>query len=170
MAGITKQEAHLLAGNEFKLQDKEGNVYDIICCWNDCFFLEDSENEVHQEPYYSQIGTDYHIICHSLDKLTQPIMHEGKEIVPIVELAKIEGFFVNNLEYDLSYNEDRNIISVSQRYFRLSYSKSHNSYGLWADCSCTIVENQPALFAYMDSLHFDRFGWAERGLTVDKSN
>lgn len=165
MTGITKLDASILWGNGFKLQDKEGNEWRIAYPDADLLHLvrDDGESWWVQKTFYNRIGTDYHIICHSLDKLTQPIMHEGKEIVPIVELANINTpeqvwMFKKNLGMECAWSK-----GIDEEWFDFEFGvfKTGCMY------SCYTVDNQAALFAYMDSLHFDRFGWSERGLTTE---
>lgn len=163
MTGITKLEASILWGNGFKLKDKEGNEWDIVRVSPDWIDVSRFEGGVYEQVvFYSQIGIDYFIICHSLDKLTQPIMHEGKEIVPIVELAKMHLPFV---EWRLS---ETVAVSKSMRHI-FSFNNKKTTFCLHYRLNMVNVPNQPALFAYMDSRHFDRFGWQERGLTTPKT-
>lgn len=168
MTGITKQEAATLWGNGFKLQDKEGNVWRII------EVFENNRMGIYNESKpmdgyackrhisYSEVGSDYFIISRPLSQLTQEIEHEGKMITPIVELAKIS--------YP-SPKEPWKILATSAHSTsgEFWYSHMHKGFRCMAFQEDTFVPNQPALFAYMDSLHFDRFSWKERGLTVDKS-
>lgn len=195
MTGITKIEASILWGNGFKLRYDENpggySDYKITNLTEDEYgtVLLKLDGEI--EISASQIGTDYFIICHSLDKLTQPIMHEGKEIVPIMELYKLSNEYYKNDELDYEYidswgagkilkvwhnkvkEEYTEFIFTTISGFRKDRRHQKGSFVFGMDLPHPIrckskIYNQPALFAYMDSLHFDRFGWSERGLTTPK--
>lgn len=162
---ITKIEASILWGNGFKLKDKEGRVYGIHSVYDTEMYLYAGNIDFDKYVKFSKIGTDYFIICHSLDKLTQAIMHEGKEVFPIQQLYSIS--FPNGV------NGCRDKINakgfLKRNFYHFHFGKKGFAVKM-KDRNETkfIAPNQPALFAYMDSLHFDRFGWSDRGLTVDK--
>lgn len=175
MTGITKLEASILWGNGFKLQDKEGKQWDITRVSPDWIDISRFEGGLYEQVIFpDQIGTDYFIICHSLDKLTQPIMHEGKEITPIVELGKKVGH--NDIEPSeidgvISYGWNEQSMDDVQG-FEFNFCEKKQCLGVWYD---TKDDSGPIYtlgganeIAYMNSLHFDRFGWAERGLTTPK--
>lgn len=163
MTGITKLEASILWGNGFKLKDKEGFEYSIINPIGDeKLKLWNSSLRIKFDIHISEIGIDYFIICHSLDKLTQPIMHEGKEIVPLFELAKIA---YPDLKFS-DINQDLKVLQGQPLDFY--FNEKSKSFHSFSTHSPGHVPNQPALFACMDSLHFDRFNWQERGLTTPK--
>lgn len=156
MTGITKLEASILWGNGFKLQDNNKEMWNIIAC-GDIVLKIESEGWC-KSISFKEVGTDYHIICHSLDKLTQPIMHEGKEITALIEIAKIA--FPDKNDW---YVEKKQGGYLADGWLTTFYYEN----GSFVDGLNKYVPNQPALFAYMDSLHFDRFGWSERGLTTE---
>lgn len=171
MTGITKLEASILWGNGFKLKDKEGSIYSILSVSNSNMTVSCDDRDKYSSPItisFDAIGKICFIICHSLDKLTQPIMHEGKEIVPIVELAKL-----SMPELDWKLKEGKCIAcgeGITEPRKHEFYFEENSFYAYWSERHgrYTKVPNQTYLYFIMDSLHFDRFNWQERGLTEPK--
>ena len=175
MTGITKREASILWGNGFKLKDKEGNVYDILSCGEG--YIE-AVIKVNSRTYrkfitLKEIGTDYHIICHSIEKLTQTIMHEGNARTGISLLLKrfslldlsecvfeVWGDF-NNCFANAVHNG--NVIDAIT-FDGTVFDTMKNGGDFYS------YKPQTELWSYLDTLHFDYLGWRERGLTADKLN
>lgn len=86
---ITKQQAGILFGNSYKLYEvatgKTATIWKILST--------DDGVDIHTRGCgrvpSDKIGTSYKIIAYPLSELTKPIMWEGKEIVPLMELAKL---------------------------------------------------------------------------------
>jgi len=127
---IDKQTAHMIAGNNYRLVDKEGNIWKIICCWDDCFFLDDEENEVHDEPYFNQIGTDYFILARELD-LTKEITVDGETFQPLKRLLWEYNFNTDVMQESeiLEYAESMVEIDMSVTVSKF-LSKWHFSHDL----------------------------------------
>lgn len=115
---LTKIEAATLFAYGFKLVDKEGKQYDIVSIYGGKVMSErmgvDSNGE-YRVVFFDQIGTDYHVLVRPLSDLTKEITHDGKKIVPIIELAKLV------FEYDTWRVEDNKCVSN-----RFDFSLSHN--------------------------------------------
>ena len=100
MARITKQTAATLYAYDYKLQDKEGNVYEILSCSKYGFGIKNIKHrKVFSICYFNQLGTDYKILCRPLD-LTKEIKGIG---VPIVELNKL---YSESGEYTIKVTSD----------------------------------------------------------------
>lgn len=85
---ITKQIAGILYGYGYRLQDNEGNVWDINSALDTGFGLVrvgKTGGYIRIYASFWQIGSTYKILAREMD-LTKPIEGVG---VPIVELAKI---------------------------------------------------------------------------------
>lgn len=84
---INRQQAGTLYGNGFLLRDKEGRNWQLTLSADQHFV---AKNELNNDKviFYHKIPSDYKIIARKPD-LTLPIIVDGKEIIPIVELAKI---------------------------------------------------------------------------------
>lgn len=97
--------------------------------------------------------------------LTKPITIDGKEIIPIVELAKIafEGIeFENWLQGDRAISKE---IEKSKR-IRFWYLKKDQSFQTTL-CGKQHVTNQIVLFQWLFKHKFDVFGLIEKGLAID---
>ena len=97
-----------------------------------------------------------------LSCLTETIIHDGKEEIPLVELAKIEGNY-DMEEYEFEVNENY----ICMKYFdseeiltHFNYLPKINSFKLsqeWNDWHECIVGSQLALFEYIFSRRINLF-------------
>jgi hypothetical protein len=99
-----------------------------------------------------------------LSCLTETIIHEGKEEIPLVELAKIEGCYTNE-DYEILVDEkgkwvclefeDGGVLNHFCYYPKFySFSLSHE----WNDWHEQIVKNQLLLFDYLYSRRINIWG------------
>jgi len=87
MTGINKQQASVLYGNNYKLQDKEGKTWEISdLISNTRMILRMSNKFIHIN--YNEIGVEYLILARNLEQLTQTIMHNGDDFNPSSRLWK----------------------------------------------------------------------------------
>ena len=122
---------------------------DCICDisrWNiDELEIIDSDNE------YIIASKDATLFLYPLSCLTEPIVHNGVEEIPLVELAKIEGFKgdsykINDKGYFCEYNYE--------------FTYKDGSFEIWdTDAKeYTITENQLLLFDYLYSRRINIWG------------
>lgn len=132
-----------------------------------CVIAELSEDEAvitDNEHEYAENIAGLLPILYPMD-LTKPIMVDGKEIIPIVELAKIafEGIeFENWLQGDRAISKE---IEKSKR-IRFWYLKKDQSFQTTL-CGKQHVTNQIVLFQWLFKHKFDVFGLIEKGLAID---
>lgn len=110
---------------------------------------------------------DIEILLYPLEMLTKTIVHNGVEIIPIVELAKIN--YPDNRDYFLEVNENLclvEIIGITNKTF--GFNQLGNFWCLESSNSIG-VNNQLKLFEFLHELHFDLYGLLERNLAIDKS-
>jgi len=88
---ITKQQASVLYGNNYKLQDKNKKLLTIVGVSDNHIIIEVMLGSIRGTVYadYESIGDKYFILASNLEQLTQTITHDGEEFIPIVELAKV---------------------------------------------------------------------------------
>jgi hypothetical protein len=101
-----------------------------------------------------------------LSSLTEPIIHEGKEEIPLVELAKIEGCYTNE-DYEilvdekgqwvcLKFEDGECVLNHFCYYPKLhSFSLSHDEWNDWHE---QIVKDQLLLFDYLYSRRINIWG------------
>ena len=147
MAGITKQTAADLYKWDYKLQDKEGRIWDINSIIGNTHFYIWHKDES-QTCFLDQIGTKFKIMCRKLD-LNKKIF---PSLIPIVELAKIAypehtWFLKNN---NATAKPDYSIVN-----YNFQYNAITNCFSLHGKVKLT-VRNQEALFAWLDKHHFLR--------------
>jgi hypothetical protein len=85
-------------------------------------------------------------LLYPLSFLTEPIIHEGKEEIPLVELAKIEGTY-NGGEYEIL----RDIIgwkAADSNEWLFRYSTTYNSFFKSLEGHSYTATNQLLLFQY----------------------
>jgi hypothetical protein len=115
----------------------------------------------------------YKPLLRPLSDLIKEIEIDGKIVIPIVELAKVESNSFRNItevfktdddtdsyDFGVSYHDvfGANALYVSLR----SNSMFYNSRGSISDSS----RNQYQLFQKLFELHFDVFGLIEKGLAI----
>lgn len=149
---IDKITAGILFSFGFRLVDKEGNEWSITGIENvvNATILKIEAYTVNLWINMVKIGTDYWILKRPYSQLTKSIVVEGEDIIPIVELAKIEGFLISSKDYIL--NQQKISCSIRQGNFML-IMKGFN-FALWIEGNPTIVDNQEQLFQKLYSLHF----------------
>lgn len=91
--------------------------------------------------------------------LTKPIQVDGKEVVPIVELAKISFPYYNWVF--------KNGECVSGGFGNIIRFKFLNDFFYCSDNDPMHVEHQLALFQRLFKHHFDVFRLIEKGLAID---
>jgi hypothetical protein len=115
------------------------------------------------ETVYNVLNNEYKPILRPLSDLYRPIMHNGKEIVPIVECAKM---VYPNLKFVLYETENKEIYAQCGFQSRFFYNNGIfceiNGYGH----SCNI-QNQYQLFDYLHELKIDYRGLIDAGLAID---
>jgi len=109
-----------------------------------------------------------------LSDLNKTITHNRKEIVPIVELAKmcepdldwtLNKFFAHNEEYDggFQYLKVLNGFYYDKRVIRTKNGKSYFAKGRFRQP----IKNQYQLFEYMNELKIDYRGLIDAELAID---
>ncbi len=90
--------------------------------------------------------------------ITETINHEGKDEIPLVELAKIEGVFNGKMTFEV----DGNILNIRNINKRIIYQFGYleDSFELWdvIDEKNVICDNQLLLFQYLFSRRINVFG------------
>jgi hypothetical protein len=121
-------------------------------------------NELH--PYLYEIKP----ILRPLSDLYKPIIHNGKEIIPIVECAKIAGF--KDCTEVLKPNRIGEYIVLSEEgHFGFAYLSK--DYAFAAKCGLfhkETVKNQAQLFDFFHELKIDYRGLIDAGLAVSVSD
>jgi len=106
------------------------------------------------------IGERHKIILRPLSDLYKIITHNGKEIVPIVELAKICTKLNNGWKLDSKYNN-------CARNQRTGLLFSYNEEGFATLPTQYQIFNQYQLFDYLHELKIDYRGLVDAGLAID---
>lgn len=150
---ITKQDAAILFAYSFKLVDKEGKIYSIDGVGIDGITIYSEGEEWHCSLDANQIGTDYWILKRPYSQLTKSILVEGKEIIPIVELAKVEGFFIEDNGYRVHISPIHKLHCLGQGKFRFMFDIKSN-FNLYIENTPVVLSNQEQLFHKKYSLHF----------------
>jgi len=159
---ISKNTAAILWANNFKLVDKTGFSVSISG-------VNEYGLKIVAPKYspallkYEEISNNWFILRRPLNQLTETITHEGRSIVPIVELAKqsclFETFgceFETEQEYGFDsevwcnlYNEIETVVIWS-----LTYNLNHNSFLTDFESTFKGKCDQYSLFNRLHSLHF----------------
>jgi len=104
---------------------------------------------------YCDIDLQYYL--YPLSCLTETINHEGKDEIPLVELAKIEGC----LNKEMTFKVDGNILHIFNINKQLIYQFGYleNYFELWdyEEGRYVIVNNQLSLFQYLFSRRINPF-------------
>ena len=93
-------------------------------------------------------------LLYPLSVLTETINHEGKDEIPLVELAKIEGTYKGE-EYEINSKEIK--WYNNGKYFYFEYHNHSQSFLLSSNCFHS-VHNQLLLFDYLDSRRINHRG------------
>jgi hypothetical protein len=137
----------------------------------------------YQAVFYNDITVihnyfDYYIlnkIIENLDKdtpilrpisdLYKTIIHNGNEIVPIVELARITRPALNwKLAIDV---EDLPCASDTDYFYEFDFDTKMRSFVMFWKNTENLVPNQFQLFDYLDELKIDYRGLIDAGLAID---
>jgi hypothetical protein len=102
-------------------------------------------------------------ILRPISDLYKTFTHNGKEIVPIVELAKIAN---EELQWYLTKDIENNLCAAYKEYV-FNFSTYSHSFGLWNEYFEQYVGNQMQLFDYLHELKIDYRGLIDAGLAVD---
>lgn len=161
---INRQQAGTLYGNGFLLRDKNGNVYKLDGAIQDKLIGLRKENGISRRKAipikFSEIGTDYKIIARKPD-LTIPITVGGKEIVPIVELAKIASPYSNDeitgveFDYENEFLTWVNLIKKDRVMYVLEYRNGNFHTELEYDKFLNQIDLFNWLFAHHYATGFD---------------
>jgi len=125
----------------------------------------------------------YKPLLYPLSMLTQEIEHNGKEIIPIIELAKIslgDNYEKNHLTV---INDDKfETLSMHStpffekaKYIVFRFDELQKSFTVnvcdyeFKPVTTYSVKNQLQMFEKLYEWHFDVHGLIERGLAIDKS-
>ena len=109
---------------------------------------------------FSHTVENIKIILRPLSDLYKPITHNGKEIVPIVELAKI-----CDKHKDWMLGNKCAVCSISNYHFRYDYGFMLSEIKAAGDVD--YVSNQYQLFDYLHELKIDYRGLIKAGLAID---
>jgi hypothetical protein len=103
-------------------------------------------------------------ILRPLSDLYKTIIHNGKEIVPIVELAKIAfpGF-----EWELNPNKKEAVCNRYDLYYYKIENCFYSNYTVNGHIITSVIKNQYQLFDYMNELKIDYRGLIDAGLAID---
>jgi hypothetical protein len=124
---------------------------------------------------YSYNLCDFEPILNPLTNLYKTITHNGKEIIPIVELAKIaEPNCVWKINKEMAIRDIIHKTWKDKIYFgynglhRKPMDKRHRYfYSLYQDDNVEYIPDQIPLFDYLHELKIDYRGLIESGLAID---
>jgi hypothetical protein len=116
-------------------------------------------------------------ILRPLSDLYRTIMHNGKEIIPIVELAKIaEPNYVWKINKKMAIREiiyetwtDKVFFGYAglHRYFKFTERDDRYFYSAYKDDNVEYIPDQIPLFDFMNELKIDYRGLIDAGLAID---
>ena len=107
--------------------------------------------------------SDVKLILRPISDLYKTIIHNGKEIIPIVELAKISTNTLPDREWKIVYSFDGIYYAESKYSDKFRYNEKYNAF---MDKGC-LTGNQYELFDYLHELKIDYRGLIDSGLAVD---
>jgi hypothetical protein len=157
---------------EFK--DVSGYLPYDLACVNEDGYIE----EIHEFNYGELLRyinptetdiTDYVMkpVLRPLSDLCKTITHNGKEIVPIVECAKIA--YGEDFKFQLNESKDNAVFIGNGDNIHFYYSKKAGSFAAlrvrkdeWLP-----IQNQVSLFDYLHELKIDYRGLIDGGLAID---
>ena len=110
-------------------------------------------------------------ILRPLSDLYKTIKHNGKEVVPILELAKIayiddEGIDLCNFILQKRDNNGQIYVSLKKDRFEFFYNDEWNMFYSYLNGEIYDVPNQYQLFDYLHELKIDYRGLIDDGLAV----
>jgi beta-mannanase len=150
----------------------------IICVQYLGLYSEDIE-------YYDCNGASYNQyyatpILRPLSDLYRRITHNGKEIIPMVELAKIaEPNYVWKINKKMAIREiiyetwtDKIYFGYTglHRYFKSTKRDGRYFYSMYQDDNVEYIPDQIPLFDYLHELKIDYRGLIDSGLAIDANN
>jgi len=155
---LTNLEAHLLAGNGYRLVDADDTIFGIHSVDDVKMYLFGSRAGLDKYISIADIGTDYHVLCHPLSRLTTEIEGIG---VPL-KILKTGGTNANVL----SRSHDSfmgNVYSIcDNEEHELRYS---DEFGFERRYRCELRSlNQDKLNKKLHEWHFDTMQLIERGI------
>ena len=100
-------------------------------------------------------------ILRPISDLYRPITHNGKDIVPICELARISKPFIS---WEWSDGSD---YVYDNRDYTFHYYEEHRCFIFQKGNDANVVPNQYQLFDYLHELKIDYRGLIDAGLSVD---
>lgn len=118
------------------------------------------------------------LVLRNISCLTKTIQHEGREFIPVVELAKIafpdEHFIERHMYIPNWYLHG---VCAKSDFYQWEFTFNNGSFYLdqWVETeipayeSCAI-ENQYQLFQKIAEWHIDFLGFIEKGLAIEKDN
>ena len=111
---------------------------------------------------------DFFPILRPLSDLTKEIQYSGKNIIPFIELAKIElGEISNNkLSNKIQENDLYLETELLPSFFALYFNKNNVTFSRWDDGEGTSSCCNDLLFKLFE-WHFDVFGLIKNGLAID---
>ena len=120
--------------------------------------------DLQDETEYNELAASqqYKPVLRPLDDLYRTITHNGKKIIPIVELAKLS---LPGYEWTL---EDTMfaIANIGGNNARFKYSENSKSFFVYYN-SIEVSNNQYKLFDFLHELKIDYRGLIDEGLAVD---
>jgi len=154
---LTKQEAHLIAGNGYRLVDAGGRQCLVVGAIEDIFTVRDVLPIGQVSPYkeaikISDIGVTHWIACHPLSRLTTEIEGIG---VPIVELANM----VKKTEWEITTEVS---VTSYDHYFQFSYEGGFFTL-LNAALDGILFDTKP-IDKQLEAWNFDTMQLIERGI------
>jgi hypothetical protein len=143
-----KDIAGYLPYDLYAVTDRTGGVHLVYCARKEKLYIENYEAR--------GINIEFcKAILRPLSDLYKPIIHNGKEIIPIVECAKI---FMPNRNWRLYFGNavyGDSIFGFNDRGFFFEY-----------DDVCKNVDNQYQLFDFLHELKIDYRGLIDAGVAV----
>jgi hypothetical protein len=148
---------------------KAKNQKDLMDCFGVNLHHYESIIGMFQNEYstYSYNLCDFEPILRPLSDLYKTITHNGEEIIPIVELAKIA--FPEQVNYRLESDYCDITSRVSKSNYRLYYDENGRRFKMLYTGNFTpdFFCNQYQLFDYLHELKIDYRGLIESGLAID---
>jgi hypothetical protein len=104
-------------------------------------------------------------ILRPVSDMYKPIIHNGKEQIPIIECAKMAR---PNLYWLITqYNTAEAKLNNGSDYAIFQFNEFTKNFGLFYDNEIGIIPNQYQLFDYLHELKIDYRGLIDAGLAID---
>ncbi|GHT33941.1 hypothetical protein FACS189434_09250 [Bacteroidia bacterium] len=136
-----------------------------------CLFPNVNNNFTNERIIWEITHNQFKPILRPLSDLYKKITHNGKEIIPIVECAKIT---FGEFEFWLGENSMENpcAIVITDELDEFGYNENINLYysqefGFITDSTEFLMKNQIQLFDYLNELKIDYRGLIDAGLAID---